>query len=51
VTIEIKLVDVPDLDYYSSDQDEEGNPMPRGELYIRGPAVSPGYYKDEILTS
>ncbi|EPX74129.1 long-chain-fatty-acid-CoA ligase [Schizosaccharomyces octosporus yFS286] len=36
-SIEFKLVDIPELDYYSN-----GNP-PRGEVWIRGPAVCNGY--------
>ncbi|KAL8800048.1 MAG: hypothetical protein Q9182_005448 [Xanthomendoza sp. 2 TL-2023] len=37
-SIEIKLVDVPDLGYFSSRQ-----PEPQGEIWIRGPAVTEGY--------
>ncbi|KAL8722494.1 MAG: hypothetical protein Q9225_001058 [Loekoesia sp. 1 TL-2023] len=36
--IEIKLVDVPDLNYFSSH-----TPNPQGEIWIRGGAVTEGY--------
>ncbi|EPY53810.1 long-chain-fatty-acid-CoA ligase [Schizosaccharomyces cryophilus OY26] len=36
-SIEFKLVDIPELNYYSN-----GSP-PRGEVWIRGPAVCNGY--------
>ena len=41
---ELKLVDVPDLDYKSTDVDPEtGNWRPRGELCVRGPILFKGY--------
>ncbi|KAJ3365549.1 long-chain fatty acid-CoA ligase [Allomyces arbusculus] len=42
---EFKLVDVPEAGYVAT-----GNP-PKGELWIRGPAVSSGYFKQPELTA
>lgn len=44
-SVEIKLVDVPEMNYLTSHQ------PPTGEVWIRGPCVSPGYYKDPELTA
>ena len=41
---ELKLIDVPDLDYKSTDVDPEtGKWRPRGELCVRGPILFKGY--------
>ena len=39
---EWKLVDVPELGYYTTDR-----PFPRGELHIKTKAMIPGYYKQQ----
>ncbi|KAL6049892.1 Long-chain-fatty-acid--CoA ligase 6 [Balamuthia mandrillaris] len=43
--VEIKLVDVPEMDYSA-----KADP-PAGEIWIRGPSVSLGYYKDAEKTA
>lgn len=43
---EVKLVDVPDMDYRTTDQ-----PNPRGEVWARGFNIFSGYYKEPNMTS
>ena len=48
---EIKLVDVEELDYRSTDIDiKTGISQPRGELCVRGPLLFKGYLDDEENT-
>lgn len=44
--IDYKLVDVPELGYFSTDK-----PHPRGELLIKSEIMTPGYYKRPDVTS
>lgn len=47
---EFKLIDVPEMKYFSTDKDEQGRPCPRGELLVRGSNVIPAYFKNEEKT-
>ena len=45
---EFKLVDVPDMNYTNRDIDEKTNQLaPRGEIWVRGGGIIPGYYKND----
>ncbi|EGG11621.1 uncharacterized protein MELLADRAFT_102462 [Melampsora larici-populina 98AG31] len=44
-SIEVKLVDVPDAGYFSTN-----TPLQQGEVWIRGPSVTKGYFKREDVT-
>ncbi|SEH83034.1 fatty acid CoA ligase FadD9 [Mycolicibacterium rutilum] len=44
--IDYKLVDVPDLGYFSTDR-----PYPRGELLVKSETMFPGYYKRPETTA
>ena len=41
---EVKLVDVPDMNYHATDS------PPRGEIWVRGPQLFKGYYQEQALT-
>ncbi|ORY39427.1 acyl-CoA synthetase [Rhizoclosmatium globosum] len=45
-SMEMKLVDCPELGYRASNV-----PRPQGEVWLRGPSVMKGYYKQPQLTS
>ena len=44
---EFKLVDVEEMQYTSKDVDEKGRPSPRGEIWVRGPNIIPGYFLND----
>jgi long-chain acyl-CoA synthetase len=43
-SIEIKLVDIPDMKYLHS------NDPPQGEIWLRGPSIASGYYMNDEET-
>jgi len=49
--VEMKLVDCEALNYKSTDLDENGNSMPRGEICLRGNTIFKGYFNDKENTS
>jgi len=46
LTTLVKTADCPELNYRVTDK-----PFPRGEVWVRGPCVFKGYYKDPAATS
>mmetsp|Transcript_15157 Transcript_15157/g.12895 ORF Transcript_15157/g.12895 Transcript_15157/m.12895 type:complete len:592 (-) Transcript_15157:352-2127(-) len=49
--VEIKLVDIPEMNYTSKDKGPDGEHLPRGEVCVRGDPIAVGYYKNEELTN
>jgi len=49
--VELKVVDVPEMNYTSKDTDLNGALCPRGEVCLRGPSIFKGYYKDPEKTA
>eukprot|EP00826_Nyctotherus_ovalis_P041415 TRINITY_DN4161_c0_g1_i2.p1 TRINITY_DN4161_c0_g1~~TRINITY_DN4161_c0_g1_i2.p1 ORF type:complete len:605 (-),score=202.78 TRINITY_DN4161_c0_g1_i2:176-1990(-) len=49
VHAEGKLIDIPEMGYKSTDT-TDGKSTPRGELLVRGGAVSPGYWRNPEMT-
>ncbi|OMJ75611.1 hypothetical protein SteCoe_25201 [Stentor coeruleus] len=50
-TIECRLMEVPDMNYLSTDVDDQGRPAPRGEVCIRGDPIFKSYYKNPEQTA
>ncbi len=48
--VEVKLIDVPEMNYKSEDVNKEGRLCPRGEICYRGYNVFKGYYKNKEMT-
>jgi long-chain acyl-CoA synthetase len=49
-TIQYKLVDVPDLNYFVKNTNRQGIPTPQGLIYFKGDSLFQRYYKNEELT-
>lgn len=50
-SVEVVLIDVPEMGYLHTDKQHRGEPCQgRGEVCIRGPSVFKGYYRDETKT-
>jgi len=49
--VELKLVDVKEMDYTSKDVNEDGDPTPRGEICFRADCAFIEYYKDAEKTA
>lgn len=51
VTVELKLVDDEEMGYRSTDKNEIGESLPRGEICLRGPTIFQGYFKSPNETA
>ncbi len=49
--LEMKLVDIPEMDYLTTDLDDSGNSVPRGEICFKGHGNFAGYYKQPEKTN
>lgn len=50
-TLLLKLEDVPEMDYFSTDTNDEGVSYPRGEVCYKGSANFIGYFKEPEKTA
>lgn len=50
VSCEMRVRDVPQMNYVSTDEDGKELEEPEGELLLRGPQIFPGYYKNPKAT-
>lgn len=50
VSTEMRLRDVPDMGYTTTDENGKELDEPRGELQLRGPQIFEGYYKNQAAT-
>ena len=51
ICTELKLRDIPDMEYFSTDKGMWNGvqvSMPRGEVMLHGPCISPGYFRDSV---
>jgi len=49
--MEIRLEEIPEMNYFATDVDSEGRNCPRGEICFRAPSQFHRYYKDPEKTA
>lgn len=49
--ISIKLVDIPEMNYLSTNRNEKMELTPCGEVCFKGPCLMPGYFKNPTITA
>jgi len=49
--LEMRIRDVPEMNYYTNFIDDNGASKPRGEILFRGNTVTPGYFKNPEETA